>query len=139
MGISDLALKKLHLDDQRLLNANLKRLCPFFARHDELGRYYSNVFRTTCLLVPLLIAASTVLAVAGVIDSKGRDLWHIVEGVLLVIAAWLVIRSKVAGQHAKWVEHRLTTELMGSSVVCSLLQATPRLTSPHEEPKRWEE
>jgi hypothetical protein len=137
MGISELGMEKLDPEDQVLLSRNLERLCPFFARHDDLGRYYSNVFRTTCLLVPLLIAASTVLAVAAVIDARRRELWHVVEGILLVVAAWIFARSKLSDHHAKWVEHRLTAELMRSSILCSLLHTVPQLVLPTERPEQW--
>jgi hypothetical protein len=78
-----------------------------------------------------------VLAVAAGIDAGRHDLWHIVEGMLLVGAAWLVLRSKLSGQHAKWVEHRLTAELMRPSILCNLLHTTPRLSLPTEDPEKW--
>jgi hypothetical protein len=138
MGISESAAEKLRPEDQALLHHNLQLQCPFFARHDDLGRYYSNVFRTTCLVIPLLIAASTVLAVAAVIDVEQHRLyWHVVEGLLLVIAAVLFLRSKLLDHHSKWVEHRLTAELMRSSVLCNLLQTVPELACPSEEKERW--
>ena len=137
MGVSELAMKKLVAGDRPLLDANMDMLCPFFVRHDELGRYYSNVFRTTCLLVPLLIAASTVLAVAAVIQHEHRDLWHVVEGVLLLLAAGFVWRASRSAYHAGWVEHRLTTELMRSAMMCNLLHTAPRLTQPTESPDQW--
>src|SRR5580704_4682458 len=112
MGISNVASEKLHREDKELLDRTLKTLCPFFTRHDDLGKYYANIFRTTCLLVPVLIGASTVLAVTAVVDLKHHDVWHIVEAILLVLAAWLFLKSQISKQHAKWVEHRLTTEFM---------------------------
>ena len=106
MGVSESALEKLSVEDRKLLNEDLASLCPFFVRHDGLGRHYSNVFRTACLLVPVLIAIATILAVAAIIQPSNHDLWHIVEGAVLVVAAWLVARTRVQGHHAKWVENR---------------------------------
>ncbi len=137
LAISASAMEKLTTADQKLLDRNLDALCPFFATHDDMGRVYSNVFRTTCFLVPVLIAGSTIVAVAAVIDQRRRGIWHIIEIVLLLMAALVAFRSKVAKHHAKWVEHRLIAELMRSSMLCDLMHTIPQLGLPTEDSRAW--
>jgi hypothetical protein len=138
MGISKIAMEKLAPADVTLLNANLSALCPFFARHDDLGRVHGNTFRTICFLVPTLIAVSTVLAVLGIIDHDRHIRWHVIEGVLLVLAAWLYFWARISRQHARWVEHRLTCELMRSAILTNLLHTIPRLSPPDDDPGLWD-
>lgn len=137
MGLSAEAVGKLEPSDNILLDAILDAICPYFARHDDLGRHYSNVFRTTCLLVPLLIVVSTVLAVAAAIDNVRHDVWHISEGILLIAAALLFLRSKILGHHRKWVENRLLAELLRPALLNEMFQTIPEMTSPVENPELW--
>jgi hypothetical protein len=137
LGLSQETNKKLSEPDRQSLDAVLTALCPYFDGHDGLGTHYSNVFRTTCLLVPLLIVASTVLAVVAAIDGARHDTWHVAEGLLLLAAAILYVRSKVAKHHRKWVENRLIAELLRPTLFNVIFQTTPLLTPPPEEPGLW--
>jgi cytochrome b561 len=137
MGLSVAADRKLESSDRNLLEAVLLTLCPYFARHGDLGKHYSNVFRTTCLLVPTLIVASVVLAVTAPLDSVRHDLWHVMEAALLIIAGLLFLRSKLAKHHRKWVENRLITELLRPVLLHELFHTMPRLIPPNEEPEMW--
>jgi hypothetical protein len=119
------------------LEAILNTICPYFVRHDDLGRHYSNVFRTSCFLVPLLIVISTVLAVAAAIDHARHNVWHISEGALLLVTAILFLRSKFAKYHRKWVEHRLLAELLRPTLLHSVFHTLPPLALPSEEPELW--
>jgi hypothetical protein len=137
LGLSSKAMEKLARNDQKQISGNLEAICPFFIRHDDLGKVYSNLFRTTCLLVPFFIATSTVAAVAAVIEPLRHNSWHVVEATLLTIAALFVFTSKLAEHHSKWVQHRLTAELMRSTILCNLMHSTPQMTLPSEDPGRW--
>lgn len=139
MGVSATATRKLEQPDRDSLEETLKAACPYFIGHDDLGRHYSNVFRTTCFLVPLCIIASTVLAVAAAIDHKRHDAWHVTEGVLLVVAAALYLRAKLTRQHRKWVENRLLAEFLRLTWLNEMFHTTPQLTTPQEEPGLWVE
>lgn len=137
MGLSEAANKKIVPSDRSSLDAVLNAVCPHFTRHDDLGRHYSNVFRTTCFLVPLFIVVSTVLAVAAAIDHARHNVWHISEGALLLFAAILFLRSKFARHHRRWVEHRLLAELLRPALLHSMFHTMPPLTLPSEEPELW--
>lgn len=137
MGLSAAANKKLESSDRKSSEVFLDATYPFFARHDELGTHYSNVFRTTCFLVPLLIVVSTVLAVAAAIDTIRHDVWHISEAVLLIAAAVLFLRSKIAKHHRKWVENRLLTELLRPALLNEVFHTIPLLAPPPEDPELW--
>jgi hypothetical protein len=137
LGLSRAAKKKITSPDNNSLEMVLNLICPHFLRHDQLGRHYSNVFRTTCLLVPFLLVVSTILAVGAAIDRGRQDVWHISEGLLLITAAILFMRTKIAQHHHKWVEHRLLTELLRPTMLSVLFQMLPELTPPPEEPKLW--
>jgi hypothetical protein len=137
MGLSPAAISKLSPQDVNSLEGVLNVICPFFVRHDMLGRLYSNLFRTTCFLVPFLIVVSTVLAVAAGIDNLRGNVWHVSEGILLIAAAVLFVRSKIAKHHRKWVEHRLLTELLRPALLSSVFHTIPRLTLPSEDPDLW--
>lgn len=137
LGLSVAANDKLDPQDVSSLETVLSVICPVFARYDRLGRLYSNLFRTTCFLVPSLIVASTVLAVAAGVDHLRHNIWHVSEGILLIVAAILFVRSKVARHHQKWVEHRLLTELLRPALFSSLFHSIPQLTLPSEAPDLW--
>jgi hypothetical protein len=137
LGLSLAAKKKTSSPDNCSLQMILDSICPHFVRHDELGRHYSNVFKTTCLLVPFLIVVSTILAIGAALDSGRQDVWHISEGLLLITAAMLFLRSRIAQHHRRWVEHRLLTELLRPAMLSALFQMLPQLTPPSEEPKLW--
>jgi hypothetical protein len=137
MGLSVAADSKLEPSDRTSLGAVLMSLCPYFARHDELGKHYSNIFKTTCLSVPTLIVASVVLAVMAALDSARHHVWHVLEAVLLLAAGLLFLRSKLAKHHRKWVENRLITELLRPVLLNELFHTMPRLTPPNEEPQLW--
>jgi hypothetical protein len=137
MGLSVTATKKLSPADNDLLQLVLDAICPHFLRHDELGRHYSNAFRTTCLMVPLFIVASTILAVLASIDTTRQDVWHLSEGILLIAAVALFSTSTIGRYHRKWVEHRLLTELLRSALLNTFFHTLPSLTPPSEEPKLW--
>ncbi|MGB7924017.1 MAG: hypothetical protein WCF57_12290 [Pyrinomonadaceae bacterium] len=139
MGVSGAATKKLEQPDRDSLEVTLNAVCPYFISHDDLGRHYSNVFRTTCFLVPFCIIVSTVLAVAGAIDDKRHDIWHVSEGVLLIIAAALYLRAKLDKQHRKWVENRLLAEFLRLTWLNEMFHTVPQLTPPPEEPGMWVE
>jgi hypothetical protein len=137
LGLSPEAKKKLTPADNNSLQTILSHICPHFVAHDDLGRHYSNVFRTTCLLVPSLTLVSTILAVAASIDVARHNLWHICEGLFLIIAAAIFFRSRIAQHHRKWVEHRLLAELLRPTMLSTLFQIVPPLTPPSEEPRLW--
>jgi hypothetical protein len=137
MGISKRAIDKLEAPDVELLKHNVSLLCPFFARHDDLGLIYGNVFRTVCLLVPVLIAVSTVLAAMGVIDPQRHVRWHVIEGGLLMLAAALYFSARLRLYHDRWVEHRLICELMRSALMTNLLHTVPRLSPPNDDAGLW--
>lgn len=137
LGVSETSMEMLERADQERLRRQMDRICPFFTRHDHMGSYYSNVFRTSCLLVPVLIALSTMLAVVAIINVSNHNLWHVVELLLLVTAGALVLRARLAAHHAKWVENRLITELLRTSLLSSLLHTCPRVSVPTEEPHVW--
>jgi uncharacterized membrane protein YhdT len=137
MGLSQEANKKLNELDRASLDALLGVVCPYFAGHDDLGKHYSNVFRTTCFLVPLLIIVSTILAVAAAIDNTRHTVWHIVEFLLLLVAAFLFFRTRVFKHHRKWVENRLIAELLRPTLLNAIFHTIPRLNPPAEEPSLW--
>jgi hypothetical protein len=139
MGVSETAVKKLEQPDRDSLEATLSAVCPYFIGHDDLGRHYSNVFRTTCFLVPLCIILSTVLSVAAAIDNRRHDVWHVSEGVLLIIAAALFLRARVKKQHRKWVENRLLAEFLRLTWLNEIFHTAPPLTPPPEESGVWVE
>ncbi|HEV7902465.1 MAG TPA: hypothetical protein VGO96_01385 [Pyrinomonadaceae bacterium] len=139
MGVSGDATDKLEQPDSDSLNETLNAVCPYFIRHDDLGRHYANVFRTTCFLVPLCIIISTVLAVAAAIDHERHDIWHVSEGILLLIAAALYLRAKLDKQHRKWVENRLLAEFLRLTWFNEMFHTLPQLTPPPEEPGIWVE
>lgn len=137
MGLSTTAKRKLSQNDISSLSVVLGAICPYFVRHDDLGRHYSNTFRTTCLLVPLLVVAATVLAASAALDSVRQDVWHLLEGIFLIIAAVIFLRSKFANHHRKWVEHRLLAELLRTVILNTFFHTTPQLATPSEEPRLW--
>lgn len=137
MGVSTTAAKKLNEGDNISLKATIEAICPYFVRHDSLGRHYSNVFRTICLMVPLLIVFSTLLAVVAGINGGHQDLWHITEAVFLISAAILFIWAKFHNHHRRWIEHRLLTELLRPTVMNTLFHMLPHLEPPTEEPALW--
>ncbi|MBZ5727660.1 MAG: hypothetical protein LAP87_22010 [Acidobacteriia bacterium] len=137
MGLFSRTLKKLDPADEAELKARVGLLCPFFDRHDRLGSHYSNVFRTTCLLVPSAIALATVLAVAAAVDPARHRLWHWSEAFLLAGAAGLYLRSKFKKHLAHWVDNRLVTEFMRSAALHAFLHTAPDLTIPPDKPDLW--
>ncbi|HET6980035.1 MAG TPA: hypothetical protein VFI24_27125 [Pyrinomonadaceae bacterium] len=137
MGLSETANKKLEPADRDSLEGVLATICPYFTSHDDLGRHYSNVFRTSCFLLPLLIVISTVLAVGAAISQSLHDLLHIAEGVLLLAAAGLFLRTKLAKHHHKWITNRLLAEFLRLVLLNQLFYTLPRLTLPAEEPELW--
>ncbi len=137
MGVSTTAEKKLKEDDYNSLKATMAAICPYFVRHDSLGRHYSNVFRTICLMVPLLIVFSTLLAVLAAINGGHQHLWHITEAVFLISAATLFIWAKFHNHHGRWIEHRLLTELLRPTVMNTLFHMLPHIEPPTEEPGLW--
>lgn len=137
MGLSQEASKILNETDRKSLDALIDAVCPYFAGHDELGTHYSNVFRTTCFLVPLLIVVSTVLAVAAAVDDARHTVWHILELLLLIAAAVLYMRTKRAKHHGKWVENRLIAELLRPILFNMMFHTIPQLALPSEEPRVW--
>jgi hypothetical protein len=137
MGFSVIDGRRLHTSDFQALAAITDGLCPAFDGHDELGRYYANVFRTTCLIVPFLIVLSTVLAAAAALDEPRHQTWHVTEGVLLLLASLLYIRSSRGRFHRQWIEHRLVTELIRPTPLHALFDTGPLLTPPTENPALW--
>lgn len=137
LGLSRGAVEKLEEGDRALLQSVVDTICPFFIRADELGKHYSNVFRTACLLMPLFIAFSTVLAAAAALTHSAKDILHLVEGALLLAAAVVFIRSRIFNHHRKWVENRLLTELLRPLLINAFFLTMPKIAAPIEDPDLW--
>ncbi|MCC6590147.1 MAG: hypothetical protein IT168_25875 [Bryobacterales bacterium] len=137
LGVSRPSLGKLSTADQKAVDQQARALWPAFQTSNSLGKHYSNVFRTACLLVPLTIGISTVLAVAAVLNHHHAELWHVTEGVLLVAAAVLFTRAVFGHFHEHWVNHRLLAELLRPAMLFQLLRTIPDTVQPSGDADTW--
>lgn len=100
------------------------RIYSSFIRADKLASYYSNVHRSTFLLIYLLGALALIAAscsLAFIHDHKITLIFVIVELFLLVSIYFLYIQDHLHEYHGRWLEYRCLAEFLRPAIYLNLL------------------
>ena len=120
------------------LAARLQRkLMPRFGWSDALAVYYSDVYRSSYLIVYLLSALAVGLALIGLFISHdlsgatqlGQKAWLVFcELLVLAVIWWLVRQGKTQAWHENWLDYRALAETLRHIRTLAMVGAHSRVS-----------